>query len=91
MTGAKDADIHLGDKVLVKNAIFPHKLITNWRDVYYDVIKKNGNELYLEGGGRLIRRHVTHVKKVSGSILDNVQNIQLRQLFPFINNGSYPK
>lgn len=75
--GARDADINLGDKVLVKNAVFPHKLTTNWGNASYEVIKKNGNELLLEGDGRFIRRHVTHVKKVPESTSENMQNTTL--------------
>lgn len=42
----------------------PHKLTPNFGEAQYEVVKKTGNELILEGQGRVIGRHVSHAKKV---------------------------
>ncbi|KAI8122782.1 hypothetical protein CVS40_6534 [Lucilia cuprina] len=42
---AKESDITLGDKVLLKNVIFPHKLTTNFDVTEYEVVERNGNEV----------------------------------------------
>lgn len=54
-----------GDKVLVKNTIFPHKPTPNFGNTEYDVLSRNSNELTLFGNGKVIKRNVAHVKKIA--------------------------
>lgn len=62
--GAREVDIRVGDKVLIKNVIVPNKLTTTFGEEAYEVLQRTGNELVLENGRRVIRRHVGHAKKI---------------------------
>lgn len=57
-------EITPGDKVLVKNMIFPHKLTPNFANDIYDVTERHGNELTLYREGKVVKRNIAHVKKV---------------------------
>lgn len=56
--------IEVGDKVLVKYVVFPHKSTSNFDATQYVVVKKNGNEVTLTGGSKTLRSNVSHVKKI---------------------------
>ncbi|KAJ8942230.1 hypothetical protein NQ314_010130 [Rhamnusium bicolor] len=63
---AKEADIKPGDKVLVENMIIPHKLTPRYDKNEYEVLQMQGNEVTLLRDGKILKRHVSHLKKVSG-------------------------
>ncbi|XP_046868376.1 uncharacterized protein LOC124460840 [Drosophila willistoni] len=62
--GAKESDIKVGDKVLLKNVIFLSKLTPNFETTEYKVVERNGNEVELFGNGRKVRRNVSHCKRI---------------------------
>ncbi|XP_017462168.1 PREDICTED: uncharacterized protein LOC108355515 [Rhagoletis zephyria] len=62
--GARESTINVGDKVLVKNVVFPSKLTPNFDLTEYEVVGREGNEVELLGDGRKIKRNVSHCKKV---------------------------
>lgn len=62
--GAKESDVAVGDKVLVKNVIFPHKLTPNFDSTEYVVTARNGNIVEISADGKTLRRNVCHLKKV---------------------------
>ncbi|KAH8318227.1 hypothetical protein KR067_007055, partial [Drosophila pandora] len=62
--GAKEIDIGVGDKVLIKNFVFPHKLTPNFGRVEYDVIERKGNIAIVSKDGRSLTRHISHLKKI---------------------------
>lgn len=61
---AKQSDIKVGDKVLLQNVIFPHKLTTKFSPTKYHVIQRNGNEVVIDDNGRTLRRNIGQVKKL---------------------------
>lgn len=61
---ANEKEIKPGDKVVVKNIFFPHKLTANFSNIEYNVLHRNGNELTLFGDGKTIKRNVAHVKRI---------------------------
>jgi hypothetical protein len=69
---AKNDDINIGDKVLVKNVIFPNKLTPNFNSKEYEIVDRKGNELVASGHGKLIKRNVGHFKKIPSSYESSV-------------------
>ncbi|KAH8259091.1 hypothetical protein KR026_002962 [Drosophila bipectinata] len=62
--GAKEIDIGVGDKVLIKNVVFPHKLIANFDPTEYDVIERKGNLAVVSSDGKRLTRNISHLKKI---------------------------
>ncbi|XP_055914211.1 uncharacterized protein K02A2.6-like [Eupeodes corollae] len=63
--GAKEADIFIGDKVLLRNLIPQNKLTTDFDSTEFKVMEQNRNEVVLQGDdGRIFRRNLNHVKKI---------------------------
>ncbi|KAH8325482.1 hypothetical protein KR067_006642 [Drosophila pandora] len=62
--GAKDNVINVGDKVLLKNVVFPHKLTPSFQETEYVVVERNNNIVKLMSGNRTLTRNVSHVKKI---------------------------
>ncbi|XP_017470711.1 PREDICTED: uncharacterized protein K02A2.6-like [Rhagoletis zephyria] len=62
--GAKEVDIEVGDKVYLKNVVFPHKLTPNFDTTEYEVMERKGNIVKVVGGGRALMRNVAHLKKI---------------------------
>lgn len=62
---AKESDIKIGDQVLLKNVIFLHKLTPTFDPTVYVVVDREKNEVKLWRNDRIVRRNVSHVKKVS--------------------------
>lgn len=61
---AKESEIAVGDKVLLKNVVFPNKLTTNFDVTEYEVVNRSGNEVEIFGDGKTFRRNISHVKKI---------------------------
>ncbi|XP_049302950.1 uncharacterized protein K02A2.6-like [Bactrocera dorsalis] len=61
---AGNVDIHVGDTVLLKNVIFPHKLTPTFDTTTYKVVKREGNVVQISAGGKTYTRDVGHLKKV---------------------------
>ncbi|XP_043659792.1 uncharacterized protein K02A2.6-like [Drosophila teissieri] len=61
--GAREADIRVGDKVVLKNVVFPHKLTPNFDTTEYEVVERKGNIVKVKGEGRTLMRNVSHLKK----------------------------
>lgn len=61
---AKDSTIQVGDKVLLKNVIFPNKLTPNFDKTTYEVVERNGSEVKIVGGGRTYTRNISMIKKI---------------------------
>lgn len=70
---AKDQNIEIGNKVILKNLIKATKLTPTFAPEVFEVLQRNGNELLLFGNGKTLRRNVAHVK-----LLPNAQET-LRQ------------
>ncbi|KAH8261986.1 hypothetical protein KR026_004409 [Drosophila bipectinata] len=70
--GAREAVINVGDKVLLKNVVFPSKLTQNFKDTEFEVVEKDRNIAKIRAGGRTLTRNVSHLKKIpiNGSHLD---------------------
>ncbi|XP_043064924.1 uncharacterized protein K02A2.6-like [Drosophila ficusphila] len=62
--GAKEIDIGVGDKVLIKNVVFPHKLTPNFDPTEYDVLERKGNIAIVSRDGRRLTRNISHLKKI---------------------------
>ena len=61
--GAKDSDIHSGDKVLVKQDR-ENKMSTRFNPSPFKVVERNGNSVVVESDqGVQYQRNVTHLKK----------------------------
>lgn len=71
--GAKESNIDVGDKVVLKNVVFPHKLTPNFDTTEYEVTARNGNIVEIKNNGKVIRRNVSHLKKVP-SVSENKQS-----------------
>ncbi|XP_039150808.1 uncharacterized protein K02A2.6-like isoform X3 [Drosophila simulans] len=65
--GAKEVDIEVGDKVLLKNVVFPNKLTSNFDKTEFTVLERHNNIVVIEGGGRKLTRNASHLKKVPAS------------------------
>ncbi|XP_039956232.1 uncharacterized protein LOC120771963 [Bactrocera tryoni] len=61
---AKESEIAVGDKVLVRNTILPNKLSTTFNAEEFEVIKRTGNDVVVRGNGKELRRNVSHLKKL---------------------------
>lgn len=61
---AKPSEIAVGDKVLLRNVVFPHKLTTNFDLTEYEVVDRNGNEVEITANGKSYKRNISHVKKI---------------------------
>lgn len=61
---AKESDIKVGDKVLVKNVIFPNKLTTTFAAKEYQVTGLKGADVVVEADGKSYRRNISHLKKI---------------------------
>ncbi|XP_044248762.1 uncharacterized protein [Drosophila takahashii] len=61
---AGSIDIRIGDKVLLKNVVFPHKLTPTFDTTTYEVTKREGNVVQIFGGGKTYTRNVAHLKKI---------------------------
>ena len=70
---ARNVDIAVGDKVLIKNVIFPNKLTPNFDSTEFEVIERNGSELKLANGDKILRRNISHVKKIPEGIKMGVE------------------
>ncbi|XP_053960266.1 uncharacterized protein K02A2.6-like [Anastrepha ludens] len=68
--GAKENEIRVGDKVLLRNVLFPNKLTTNFDTVEYEVIDRSGNDIVIRGNGKVFRRNISHVKRIP--VLDSL-------------------
>lgn len=62
--GAREADISVGDKVVLKNVVFRHKLTPNFDTTEYEVVERKGNIVKVVGEGRTLMRNVSHLKKL---------------------------
>ncbi|XP_036340795.1 uncharacterized protein K02A2.6-like [Rhagoletis pomonella] len=73
---AKESDIEVGDKVLLKNVVFAHKLTPNFDPTEYTVKERSGNEVIIAAGERTLRRNISHIKRLPASetISDNESN-----------------
>jgi len=60
-------DIEVGDKVLLKNVVFPNKLTSNFDKTEFTVLERHNNIAVIEGGGRKLTRNASHLKKVPAS------------------------
>ncbi|KAH8325331.1 hypothetical protein KR059_002958, partial [Drosophila kikkawai] len=60
-------DIKVGDKVLLKNVVFPHKLTPTFDTTTYEVTNREGNVVQISGGGKSYTRNVGHLKKIIGA------------------------
>nr|XP_041630349.1 uncharacterized protein LOC121501887 [Drosophila kikkawai] len=50
-------DIKVGDKVLLKNVVFPHKLTPTFDTTTYEVTNREGNVVQISGGGKSYTRN----------------------------------
>lgn len=62
--GAREPEIMVGDRVLLKNVVFPSKLTPTYDLTEYEVIEINGSEVKLLGNGKIVKRNITHCKKI---------------------------
>jgi len=63
---ATESKIQLGDKVALKNLIFPSKLTPTFDTTVYEVIQIDGSVVKISRGGRTNLRNISHVEKISG-------------------------
>lgn len=68
---ARPSDIAVGDKVVAQNLVKDHKLTTRFGQEEFIVQSKSGNEVTISNGDHTLRRHVTQVKSVPDTRLDN--------------------
>jgi hypothetical protein len=72
--GAKDSDIHSGDKVLVKQDR-ENKMSTRFNPSPFKVVERNGNSVVVESDqGVWYRRNVTHLKKFHERVNTGLQD-----------------
>ncbi|XP_044760910.1 uncharacterized protein K02A2.6-like [Coccinella septempunctata] len=62
---AIEDNIQTGDKVLVKNMVVANELVPRFDKREYEVLRREGNELTLIRDSKIVKRHVSHTKKVS--------------------------
>nr|CAH7758770.1 unnamed protein product [Callosobruchus chinensis] len=73
---AETIEIREGDKVLVKNVVVPHKLTTGFDKKKYTVLKRENNEITIRrADGHILKRHISHVKKVPTTDTDTQTQI----------------
>lgn len=60
----KETKIRPGNKVIVQNTVLPHKLTPKLNIIEYEVLERQGNEAALIKYGRLLKRYVSHLKKL---------------------------
>jgi len=65
--GAKDIQLTVGDRVLIKNVIFPHKLTPTFDPTVYEVTSRDGDVVQVTGNGKSYTRNASHLKKVESS------------------------
>ena len=63
----KESEIAVGDKVLIKNVVFLHKLTTNFDVAEYEVKGTKVNVVEIIGNGKIFKRNVSHVEKIPTS------------------------
>lgn len=85
--GAKPSTIEVGDKVLVQNATRANKLESRYRNEEFEVTQKHGNEVILSGEGKILRRHLTHLKKVPTLEEVTKQNVLTHELIDDISTN----
>jgi len=73
---ATESKIQLGDKVVLKNVIFPNKLTPNFDTTVYEVIQIDGSIVKISGGGKTYLRNISHVKKISGGSSLGIESSQ---------------
>lgn len=66
--GAKESEIDVGDKVLLRNVIFSHKLTPTFDPTEYIVKERNGNEVITTAGGKTLKRNISHIKRLPASV-----------------------
>ncbi|XP_055850620.1 uncharacterized protein K02A2.6-like [Episyrphus balteatus] len=62
--GAKSCDVNVGDKVVLKNVIFPNKLTPQFGPEIYEVIERKGSDVVVKSNDCTYRRNVNHLKKI---------------------------
>ncbi|KAG5869545.1 hypothetical protein JTB14_018677 [Gonioctena quinquepunctata] len=62
---SENNDITVGDRVVVQHAVIPHKLTSRFGTTEYVVTERRGNEVTVTGDGKTMKRHITHVKRIS--------------------------
>jgi len=65
--GAKDIQLTVGDRVLIKNVIIPHKLTPTFDPTVYEVTSRDGDVVQVTGNGKSYTRNASHLKKVESS------------------------
>lgn len=72
---AKDSELQVGDRVLVKEMTKSHKLAPNFGTKEFEIMNKSGSELLVrsEDTGKEYRRNVVHVKKIPDNIIQPLQ------------------
>ncbi|XP_043063219.1 uncharacterized protein K02A2.6-like [Drosophila yakuba] len=66
--GAKNIDIKIGDKVLVRIVVFPNKLTPTFDPTEFEVLERHKNIVKIAGGGKTLMRNVAHLKKIPGDV-----------------------
>jgi len=60
-------DLNIGDRVLIKNVIIPHKLTPTFDPTVYEVTSRDGDVVQVTGNGKSYTRNASHLKKVESS------------------------
>ncbi|KAH8292638.1 hypothetical protein KR054_011788 [Drosophila jambulina] len=61
---AREIDIQVGDKVLLKNVVLAHKLTPTFDTTTYEVTNRKGNVVVTSSGGKSLTRNISHLKKI---------------------------
>ncbi|XP_055904314.1 uncharacterized protein K02A2.6-like [Eupeodes corollae] len=56
--GAKSCDVNVGDKVVLKNVVFPNKLTPQFGPEMYEVIQREGSDVVVKSNDRTLRRNL---------------------------------
>lgn len=92
--GAKECEIRVGDKVLVKRHIKANKLSTTFDPTVHTVVKRNGSEVTVESTDtkKLYRRNVSHLKRAPAEMnLTEDSNLQSTEDDKHFENNKRPK
>lgn len=50
--------------MLLRNVVFPNKLTTTFDPAEFEVIERKGNDVTVQGNGKIIRRNISHLKRI---------------------------
>jgi transposase InsO family protein len=95
--GAKETDLDVGDRVLLRNVLFPNKLTPTFDSEEYEVVERENSEVLIKNRfGKMVRRNISHVKKIPSlnqgrDILENENEEKSKGILLDEQSSSEPK